>query len=131
MKIKIKEGVFVLQNEGKVRRVVENTTGSSGNLIKGLGADAKPEDVIAAYDRIAGYITGKEGAKVKTGSFYDFDNKKAFEKPNVVYLFRAPSARGGGSKTIEVKAGDPLPLEAQAVQQDEKEKKEKKVKSKK
>ncbi len=130
MKIKIKEGVFVLQNEGKVRRIVENTTGSSGNLIKGLGADAKPEDVIAAYDRIAGYITGKEGAKVKMGSFYDFENKKAFEKPEVVYLFRVPSARGG-SRNIEVKADDPLPLEAQASQQVEKEKKVKKVKSKK
>ena len=115
MKIKIKEGSFVLQNEGKVRRVVENTTGSSGNLIKGLGADAEPEAVIAAYDRIGGRITGKEGAKVKTGSFYDFENKAAFEKPQVIYHFRV------GRKTVEVKAGDQLPLEVQAAVQVEQE----------
>ena len=108
---------------------MENTTGSRGNLIEGLGPDAKPEAVIAGYDKIAGYITGKEGAKVKIGCFYDFKNKKAFEKPEVVYIFRV------GKRTVEVKASDPLPLEVQAAhsvdQEEKKVRKARKPKSKK
>jgi len=115
MKVKVKAGNFVLQNESKVRRVTENTTGSSGNLIKGLGKDADHEEIIATYDKIAGYITGKEGAKVKTGCFYDFENKKPFEDPKVIYVFRVDK------KVVEVPADKEVPMKAKVSQQVKKE----------
>lgn len=111
MQIKVKAGTFSLANSSKLRRVVESTTGSSGNMIKGLGTEAKHEDVIAAYDRIAGHIIGKEGATVKTGCFFDFENKKAFETPKVVYEFRI------NRKTVYVDAGKEMPMEVQATHQ--------------
>ena len=109
MKIKVKAGTFNLGNSSKLRRVIESTTGSSGNMIKGLGKDADHKVIIAAYDRIAGHITGKESATVKTGCFYDFENKKAFETPKVVYEFRV------GKKTVYVDADKDVPMEVKAV----------------
>ena len=111
MKVTIKGvGEFSLVNDGKLGRVLDGTSSSDGSLLKGLGKDADHGAIIAAYDKIAGLITGKEGANVKIGCFYDFENKKAFDKPEVIYVFRV------GKKSVEVKAGDAVPLEAQAVE---------------
>ena len=112
MKVKTKAGSFVLANDGKVKRVTEDTTGSGGNLIHGLGKDGDHDEIIAAYDKLAGHITGKEGATVKTGCFYDFAGKKAHDSPKVIYTFRVP-----GKGNVEVAAEKDLPLEVQAVHQ--------------
>ena len=118
MNVKVKSGNFTLVNEGKVRRVIEGTTGASGQLIKGLGADADHEDIIAAYDRIGGLIRGKQNSKVVTGCFFDVHTKKMIENPKVVYEFRINSQR------VFVDADKSFPFEVQAAQQLDEDKKE-------
>lgn len=119
MKVKIdKVGEFSLANEGKLRRVIDGTTDARGNLIMGTGEKADPMTIITAYDKIGGLILGKEKAKVKTGSFYNFKDKKAHEKPEIVYTFTI------NRKQIEVREGDPLPLQVQAAHMNEQDEKE-------
>ena len=110
MKVTVKAGTFVLDNEGKVRRVINDTKAADGSIITGLGSKAEHGDVIAAYDKIAGLILGKEGAHVKTGCFYDYEAREPSADPKVIYTFRVVG------KTVEVAAGDPVPLEVQATE---------------
>lgn len=123
MKIEIKVGTFKLQNLDKLLRVTEGQTNSKGDLLKGVGEDAAPELIIARYDKIAGYITGKDGAKVKTGCFYDFKNRKPFEEPKVIYIFRIDGS------IVELPADEEPSMEVKAkIKKDSTKKETKKTK---
>ncbi len=124
-KVKTDWGVFTLHTAEKVARVIEGTTNAKGEFMTGLGRDASGNDVLVAYDRLAGYITGKEGAKVKTGCFYNVREKAAHGKPEVIYTFRV------GGKNVDVPAGKELPLKVKAVQEEKKEAKKEAKKKKK
>lgn len=78
---------FSLVNEEKLERALHGSMGKGGILVGGVGDKAKPEEVIAEYDKLGGLVLqGKR--KVKTGSFYDFDKGEARETPNVVLVLR-------------------------------------------
>lgn len=96
---------FVLTDMDKLARVVHGKMGRMGDLVGGLGLEAKPKDVLAAYDRIAGLIK-KDGYKIKTGSFWNFTRgvNAAHKEPKVKYLFQIEG------ETIEV--DDPTELAA-------------------
>ena|SRR3990167_4421229 len=76
-------GDFVLYNNEKLDRVINGSMGSNGMLINGLGKDAPQEAILAEYDRLAGLIKTRNGEKVATGSFYDFENKCARKTASV------------------------------------------------
>lgn len=92
----MKVGNYILANPDKVERALNGTPSGPGSETKGGVANAEgkydEKELIAEYDRLGGYITDKEGSKVKTGSFYDFKNKQAKEKPEVVLIFRVNGA---------------------------------------
>lgn len=101
-------GDFTLVNEEKVHRAIYGTVTQGGMNKGGVGEDAKPEAILAEYDRLGGYI--KKGKyKVKMGSFYDFKGRKPRSKPEVVFVLRALM----GEK-VEVKDGESIPLEVKA-----------------
>lgn len=121
---------FVLENQDKLQRAIEGEVRRAGvpegGLLQKYGEleNIPKEEVIAHYDKLAGYITksvgGANRVKVARGSFWDFKkkrprgeevtdkdgNKKFVFKPEVRYLFKV------GGETIEV--DDPSKL-AQAV----------------
>ncbi len=97
--------IFTLLNPEKVRRVIEGETDSNGKQKKGLGKGAEALAILQKYDRLAGAIKGKQGARVATGSFWDFENKKPQEKPKVRYEFRI-----NGEKTF-IDADEDFPME--------------------
>lgn len=114
---------FQLENEEKLNRVVNGVVGRAGVPQGGLGVDAKPELVLAHYDKLAGYIT-KNGTKVKTGSFWDFKAQQPRATPDIKFIFNV-----GGDK---VEVDDPKNLaEAISTLQEVKTKKETEVKEKK
>lgn len=116
---------FVLENPDKLQRVIEGEVRRAGVPEGGLLAkygeleNIPKEEVIAHYDKLAGYITksvgGANRVKVKRGAFWDFKKKRprgepkegGFDyKPEIRYLFKV------GGEAIEV--DDPSKL-AQAV----------------
>lgn len=103
-------GTFDLVGEDKVRRVIEGESNDKGEIVGGLGIDAKPLAILATYDKKGGLIKGKEGSKVKTGSFFDFKTKTARKKPEITYVFRF------NGKEVEYKEGDEKPLEIKAAE---------------
>lgn len=114
---------FQLENEEKLNRVVNGVVGRAGVPQGGLGVDAKPELVLAHYDKLAGYIT-KDGVKIKTGSFWDFKAQKPRTEPDIKFIFNV-----GGDK---VEVDDPKNLaEAISTLQEVKTKKETEIKEKK
>jgi len=115
---------YVCVNAEKLDRVINGAMSSGGKLFGGLGEDADEKDILAAYDKLAGYIK-KDGIKVKTGSFYDFENKKARVKPEVILLFTDVSGT-----VVEVPEGKALPPKVEAAQFVEKEKAKSKKKKK-
>ena len=98
-------GDFLLYNHEKLDRVINGEMGAQGRLSKGLGKNASPEAIIAEYDRLGGLIKTKGGKKVETGSFYDFDNKCAKEKPLVI---AAKGPNRAGLKITSEDVGDEL-----------------------
>ena len=117
-----KVGIFTLKNPEKLSRILDGQTNAKGEIVEGLGEDAlteQPDLVIALYDKLGGYITGKQGAKVKTGSFYHFKKRKAREVPEITYVYRV------NGEVIEMKAGEEKPLEVQAAELAEEVKKKK------
>lgn len=80
--MKVKE--FELVNEVKVDRVIRGTL-ISGKVKGGIGKDAKPEDILAHYDKLGGLIL-KDGVKVKTGCFWNVKEGKPFENPKVIFV---------------------------------------------
>ena len=111
--IKTKVGTFTLHSREKLSRVIDGYTNSRGEILAGLGEEALTTNadlVIALYDKQAGYITGKEGAKVLLGSFFDFKKKQPRENPEISYVFRI------NGKRVEMKEGSEKPLEVQATE---------------
>jgi len=105
-------GEYTLVNEDKAQRVIEGTTNAKGEFLAGLGEEAIEKNaaaVLAGYDKLGGLITGKDGARVKTGSFYDFKAKAARKTPEVIYTFRI------NGEYVEMKEGESEPLEVQAA----------------
>jgi len=113
---------YVCVNQEKLNRVINGAMGSGGKLYDGLGDDAPEKDILAAYDKLAGFIK-KDGIKVKTGSFYDFENRQPRSKPEVILLFTDVSGA-----VVEVPEGKALPPKVAAQQFVEKEKAKKKKK---
>ena len=110
-------GQFTLENEEKIDRAINGTPGRGGVAQGGVGKDAKPEAILAEYDRLGGYIT-KGGRKIKSGSFYDFKNRKPRVEPEVVYELRDLD----GNK-VELKEGEDVPVEVIAAEKRAKNKK--------
>lgn len=104
---------YQLVNGDKLERAINGNIGAEGQLQGGVGQDASEEAVIAEYDRLGGLILNKNGYKVKTGSFYNFDRKvKAPRKePEVMLVFRDVNGH-----EVEVSEDEPLPVEVRAAQ---------------
>ena len=119
-KVKKEEGKklegYVCVNVAKLDRVINGNMASGGKLEGGIGEDAPEMKILVAYDRLGGLIK-KDGIKVKTGSFYDFENKKARTKPEVMLLFTDVTG-----KVVEVPEGEALPPAVAAAEFVEKEK---------
>lgn len=111
----IKLNDFVLVNPDKVKRAKIGSIGHGGKLYGGVGENATPEVLLAEYDRLGGLVENKQGNKIKTGSFYDFENKKPRDKKEVVYLFRDITG-----KKVELKEEEEIPLEVKAAEVAEK-----------
>lgn len=95
-------GPFKLENEEKLHRAIYGTVGKGGAMIGGVGEGASEDQILAEYDKLAGLIT-KNGEKVKTGSFYDFKERKPRETPEVKLVFVV------NGQTVEVPDGEELP----------------------
>lgn len=108
---------YVCVNEAKLDRVINGTMASGGKLEGGIGENAPEKDILVAYDKLGGLIT-KNGIKVKIGSFYDIENKKARIKPKVILLFTDVQGT-----VVEVPEGEALPPTVAAAQFIEKSKK--------
>ena len=105
-------------NPEKLDRAINGTVSSKGAMTGGVGENAKPEAILAEYDRLGGLIKmGKY--KVKNGSFYDFKGKAVIAKPKPMLEFNI------GGELIEVAADKPLPIEVQANEMAEERKAEK------
>lgn len=100
---------YELVNEEKVSRVIGGTQQRGGKLSGGLGKNADDADVLAQYDRIGGAIT-KDGVKVKTGCFWNFEDGEAVKNPKVVFVYRV------NGKEIEVPEGGKKPIAVQAAE---------------
>ncbi len=94
-------GDYLICNHEKYDRAINGAMGSQGRLSGGVGKDATAETILAEYDKLGGLIMTKDGQKVATGSFYDFENRiartdvKKAKKPNT-----------GGLKITDDNVGD-------------------------
>lgn len=109
---------YKLENHVKVERAINGTPLSGGGVQGGVGEDG---NILAEYDKLGGYIT-KNGRKVKTGSFFNFEKQEARKKPEVFFVVKV------GDEVVEVAEGEPLPIEVQAAEILESKKKAKKGK---
>jgi len=91
---------FELVNPEKVARALKIVTREDGTYDE--------NELIAQYDKYGGLIR-KATDKVKMGSFYDFKNKKAKAKPEVVFTYRV------NGKIVDVPEGVELPGIVKAV----------------
>ena len=78
---------YTVSNYDKFHRAIYGSVGKEGKLYGGVGEDASDLEKLAAYDKTGGLIL-KGKAKVKTGSFYDFENKKPREEAEVMLIFK-------------------------------------------
>lgn len=108
-KVTIGKTEFTLVNADKVRRVLEGEKNGSRVVFKGLGSKPDPMQLIAEYDRRAGLIRGRDGAAVKTGCFWDFENGEPFADPKVVYIFRV------NGEVVELGEDEERPMQVQAA----------------
>ena len=97
-------------NQEKTARALHGTVMNDGRLSGGVMKDGKYDDdsLLAEYDRIGGLIRDEEGNKVKTGSFYDFENRKPRSKPDVTLVFRIEG------RVVEVPHGKEMPKVVEA-----------------
>lgn len=72
---------FDIVNQTKWESAIKGSRG-----IMGVGDNASDMEKLAAYDRLGGLIR-KNGAAIKTGSFYDFVKKAPRTEPEIVYVF--------------------------------------------
>lgn len=101
---------LILQNEEKVDRAINGAVGREGKAEGGVGADASPEQIIAAYDKLGGLIL-KGGHKVKTGCFWNFKEGKPVENPKVMFTLRDINGN-----EVSIPDGVELPVEVKAVE---------------
>ena len=101
---------YTLVNREKLNRVINGSEGPQGELIGGLGDEATEAAILAHYDKLGGLIR-KGKSKVKTGCFWDFEGRKPFAKPKVVFVFR--DLRG---KKVELGENEEVPVEVQAAE---------------
>ena len=80
----MKVGIYECPNDEKLDRAINGVVVSGGKKTPGVGLDATDEQILVAYDKLGGLIL-KDGLKVKSGCFYDIEEKKAFDKPEPVY----------------------------------------------
>lgn len=109
---------YTLANPDKLHRAIFGSIAERGEAKSGVGEDAKPAEVLAAYDKLGGLIR-KGSAKVKTGCFWDFENNCAFAKPKAILVFHDLKGR-----SVELPEGEEVPVEIQAAEKIRKEEKE-------
>ena len=80
--MKIKE--FVCENEEKINRAIFGKKDGPRVIFVGVGEKATDEEKLANYDKLGGLIT-KDGVKVKTGSFYNFEKKEVRKEPKIIF----------------------------------------------
>ncbi len=114
---------YTLKNSEKVDRALNGTLLGNGSKIGGIvKEDGSYDDdaLLAEYDKLGGLITNNDGDIVKTGSFYDFKNKKAKTKAEVMLTFKI------NGRVVDVPEGKEMPKIVEAsriVEQDKKKKK--------
>lgn len=79
-------GDFLLYSHEKLDRTINGVVGQGGRLTGGLGKDASAKAIIAEYDKLGGAIKTKDGRKVETGTFYDFENGKPRENISLKFV---------------------------------------------
>ena len=114
-KIQIPDGAksfdgLTLINKEKLDRVIVGVVGREGKVYGGLGDQANPSDVLAQYDKLGGLIL-KNGNKVKTGCFWDFEKKCPKENPEIIFLFQDIEGNA-----VEVPEGTEVPIEVKAAE---------------
>ncbi len=80
----MKVGEYELVNEAKLTRVIDGNMSRGGKTTGGVGVEASDAQILAGYDKLAGLIL-KDGLKVKPGCFWDFDERKPFDKPELSF----------------------------------------------
>lgn len=96
---------FELVNEEKVERAINGTITSLNEKIGGIIAEDgtyDEDELLAEYDKLGGLITRGED-RVKTGSFYDFANKRPRKEPKIMFIYNI------NGKVVEVEDGKELP----------------------
>jgi hypothetical protein len=81
---------YTLGNPDKVDRAINGSPDDKGMPIGGIAKEDGTYDadaLLAEYDRLGGYIR-KGDDKVKTGSFYDFKNRRPHTKAEVKFIFK-------------------------------------------
>ncbi len=121
---------YRLLNEVKVERALAGNPNSAGlpttKVVRKKDGTFDDAELLAYYDRLGGAIqTIKEDSNVKMGSFWDFENKKPFDKPKVELTFRI------NGRVVNTPADEELPAIVKAKQQLDKEEKELKKEDKK
>ena len=101
---------YTVSNYDKFHRAIYGSVGKEGKLYGGVGEDASDLEKLAAYDKTGGLIL-KGKAKVKTGSFYDFENKKPREEAEVLLIFKDIEGN-----TVELTEGEAKPVEVIAAE---------------
>jgi 2-keto-4-pentenoate hydratase len=76
---------FQCVNAEKLDRAINGLMNGDKVVFKGVGLNARPEAVLANYDKLGGLVL-KDGQIVKMGSFYDFKAKKARVEPDITFL---------------------------------------------
>lgn len=115
---------LTLVNVDKLNRAIFGSTGSQGELTGGVGEDASDDTILAEYDKLGGLIR-KGNRKVKTGCFWDSENKRPQKKPKVVFEFH--DLKG---KKVDIAEDEEVPVEVQAaekIREEEAEENQKKV----
>lgn len=118
-------GEFSLDNDEKRERALHGTgrrDPRTGITNSGVGDVASEEALLAEYDRLGGLIL-KDGLKVKSGSFYDFEAKKPREEPDVKFEMlvdgRVIYATEAQAKAIQAAKDQAAEITEQAAQEAE------------
>ena len=96
---------FRMEYQDKVSRAVFGLSTAKG-FVGGVGEDASASDILAAYDKIGGYITRK-GYKVKNGCFFDAKTGFAVKEPKIILLIKMNGTyveyQDGAEESLEMK----------------------------
>lgn len=70
--IEYKNKKYKCANAEKFRRTIYGMDDSGNPRVPGIGENAKPEMILAVYDRLGGYIQNEDGFKVMSGAFCNY-----------------------------------------------------------